>query len=213
MKPTIVILVGPTCAGKSTLEDILSKQKGFVKLKSTTTRAPRRGEVNGYQYHFVDKPTFDHLVASEAFIEHLEFGGNYYGLTAAEAERAAAMGKPAVVVVEPYGRDQILAYTKKHDWNAVTVFVDNPPKVIAKRFMDRCVADMTFAGNKLPDVVSRYSDRLASMFDKEMGWRVEAYDRRFDYDVILHKFDESNKDYVVGFIVGIVDNLETKKVA
>jgi guanylate kinase len=51
MNNTLITLTGPSCAGKTTLEDRLIKA-GFDRVISNTTRAPRRGEIDGVHYHF-----------------------------------------------------------------------------------------------------------------------------------------------------------------
>ena len=151
MNPFIVSLTGPSCAGKSTLEQAL-KTAGFENVISTTTRAPRAGEIDGQSYYFIDKSEFKRLRDTGAFIETVEFNGNYYGVLASEIERLSLMGKPIVVIVEPEGLRQIVAYCRTHDWPLMKVFVGNPGVVIAKRFfgfemqVDLCAHVMTVQG-------------------------------------------------------------------
>lgn len=220
MKPTIVILTGPTCAGKSTLERML-KDKGLSALKSVTTREPRAGEVDGETYDFVDVPTFDLLVKSDSLVEHVEFNGNLYGLSAASVKQAAALGRPAVVVVEPKGRDQIEDYARKHNWRTVTVFVDNPSNVIAERFLARLVNDCvatkfqigTVKLGQYMSLIEQYSKRLASILSTEAGWRAEAHSGWFTYDILLDTFGPNNDTEAVERICRIVFEQVPTKVA
>lgn len=209
MKPTIVILTGPTCAGKSTLESML-KMNGFTALKSVTTRLPRDGEINGITYDFVTLNQFLKMEINNELIESLEFAGQRYGLTASEALAAAQIGKPIVIVVEPHGRNQIVKYAKTNGWDAITVFVDNPSEVIAKRFLERVIADVhrQYAGKYFSnDICDSYSKRLATILSTEAGWRAEAHSGLFKYDIVLTSFGETNSGEVVDKICNYVKTL------
>lgn len=203
MKPTIVTLTGPTCAGKSTLESML-KERGFAVLKSVTTRSPRRGEVNGLNYDFVSVDVFKSMIANNELIEHVEFDGNLYGVSANEVIAATDQGKPIVIVVEPEGKKQIEKYAVDHDWNIITVFVDNPREVIAKRFIERYSADLIKSPRSSSEVMDRYSKRLCSMMSTEMGWRADAYSGSGKYDVLVASFDGINSNAAVYNICSMV---------
>lgn len=70
MKPFIVTITGPSCAGKTTLADQLVKEHDFVRLITTTTRPSRVGERLGVDYHFVTHDEFakKHFLASSTFV-------------------------------------------------------------------------------------------------------------------------------------------------
>ena len=87
----MLILSSPSGAGKTTLTKKL--QASFPDLRfsvSHTTRAPRPSEVDGRDYHFVDRGTFEQHVERGAFMEWAEVHGNLYGTSIAEIERAKA---------------------------------------------------------------------------------------------------------------------------
>ena len=200
--PFIVSLTGPSCAGKSTLEQAL-KTAGFENVISTTTRAPRAGEIDGQSYYFIDKSEFKRLRDTGAFIETVEFNGNYYGVLASEIERLSLMGKPIVVIVEPEGLRQIVAYCRTHDWPLMKVFVGNPGVVIAKRFLERFVNDVNKAAEggtdaeRLLAVRTNYANRLGVMLETECWW---AEDVAIGADLWLKTFDERNIEDVVNEI-------------
>jgi guanylate kinase len=76
----VFVLSAPSGAGKSTLANRLVQEiPGLVFSISTTTRAPRAGEVHGRDYFFVDDATFDAMVAQDGFIEWVEVYGRRYG--------------------------------------------------------------------------------------------------------------------------------------
>jgi guanylate kinase len=199
LTPFIVTLTGPSCAGKSTLEARL-KDRGFVNVISTTTRAPRAGEANGKSYYFTDRESFQRMRDEGAFVENVEFNGELYGVSAQEIRRVADLGKPIVVVVEPEGLVQIRHYAFQHGWEIQNVFVGNPPGVIASRFVKRLLADFTMAmatPGKADSVIDSYSRRLGVMLEREVHW---AEDVGPLCNIWLHRFDESNIEEVVGLI-------------
>ena len=87
----LIILSSPSGAGKTTLTRMLLDRCPELRFSvSHTTRAPRANEVDGRDYHFVDRPRFVELVNVGAFLEWAEVHGNLYGTSTAEVERARA---------------------------------------------------------------------------------------------------------------------------
>lgn len=87
----LLILSSPSGAGKTTLTRMLLEQCPELRFSvSHTTRAPRGNEVDGRDYHFVDRGRFIELVAQGVFLEWAEVHGNLYGTSKAEIERARA---------------------------------------------------------------------------------------------------------------------------
>ena len=87
----LLILSSPSGAGKTTLTRKLLAQHPELRFSvSHTTRAPRPNEVDGRDYHFVDRAKFQTLVAQGAFLEWAEVHGNLYGTSVAEIDRARA---------------------------------------------------------------------------------------------------------------------------
>jgi guanylate kinase len=209
MKPFIVILTGPTCAGKSTLEAKL-RETGFASVVSTTTRPPRVGEVDGKNYHFVNETRFSALQEEGGMVESVTFGGYRYGVTKGEIDRHASAGAPVVVVCEPSGRNQIVNFCEQNGWAYHTVYVGNPDRVIAGRFLSRMLNDVEEVGlfPSLADpVVERYAQRMEQMVTTERAWVAEAYFQNQDgsrnepYDRILWEFNEENDTAVVQSIL------------
>jgi guanylate kinase len=85
----LLILSSPSGAGKTTLTRMLLERCPELRFSvSHTTRAPRPSEVNGRDYHFVDRPAFLRLVQGGAFLEWAEVHGQLYGTSIAEIDRA-----------------------------------------------------------------------------------------------------------------------------
>jgi guanylate kinase len=87
----LLILSSPSGAGKTTLTRMLLEDCASLRFSvSHTTRAPRANEVDGRDYHFVDRAHFTDLVDKGAFLEWAEVHGNLYGTSIAEIDRARA---------------------------------------------------------------------------------------------------------------------------
>lgn len=77
---TLFIISAPSGAGKTSLVAEILKRVSNIKASiSHTTRACRPGEQDGVNYHFVDQSVFKSMVETDAFLEHAEVFGNYYG--------------------------------------------------------------------------------------------------------------------------------------
>ena len=75
----LFVVSAPSGAGKTTLCDALRQTPDFVYSVSCTTRAPRAGEIDGEDYHFISEPDFLARVTAGEFLEHAEVHGKYYG--------------------------------------------------------------------------------------------------------------------------------------
>jgi guanylate kinase len=85
----LLILSSPSGAGKTTLTRMLLENCPELRFSvSHTTRAPRGGEVDGRDYHFIDRERFLELIDGSAFLEWAEVHGNLYGTSIAEIDRA-----------------------------------------------------------------------------------------------------------------------------
>jgi guanylate kinase len=103
-----VILSSPSGAGKSTLAKRLMAWDDTLSFSvSATTRAPRAGEVDGTDYHFVDEPAFRKLVDDRGMLEHARVFGNYYGSPKAPVQKAIEAGRDVLFDVDWQGAQQI----------------------------------------------------------------------------------------------------------
>ncbi len=124
-KGSIIILSGPSGAGKNTVFDELVKMSdNIVQTVSATTRNPRDGERDGVDYYFVTVQKFEELIKNDSFIEYVKYGNNYYGTLKSEIEHLTADGKTVILVIEVNGAANI----KKHIPDATSVFIV-PPSV------------------------------------------------------------------------------------
>ncbi len=105
MTTPILVITGPSGVGKGTLiKGLLERDQGLELAVSATTRAPREGEVNGVDYHFLSDADFDRRVAAGEFIEHAEYAGNRYGTLRSELNRPA---RAIVLEIDVQGARQV----------------------------------------------------------------------------------------------------------
>jgi guanylate kinase len=119
----LLILSSPSGAGKTTLSNRLRSEFPSLRFSvSHTTRKPRPTEVNGREYHFVDRAEFVRMRETRAFAESAEVHGNLYGTTIKEIELARQTADGALFDIDYQGARQI----KAHFPEAVGVFVLPP---------------------------------------------------------------------------------------
>jgi guanylate kinase len=120
------VLSSPSGAGKTTLSRLLLRGDRNVELSvSVTTRPKRRGEVEGRDYHFIDRARFDAMVASSALLEWAEVFGHRYGTPRQPVVAALRAGRDVLFDIDWQGTQQ-LRETARHD--LVSVFI-LPPSV------------------------------------------------------------------------------------
>jgi guanylate kinase len=122
----ILLLVGPTGAGKDSLKDRLLEAGDYHHIVSHTTRPPRINhgvlEADGREYHFIDMQTAENMVSDKSFVEAKVYSGNLYGTSAGEIRAANDEGKIALTDIEVQG----VAEYKAFDKNVMAVFLLPP---------------------------------------------------------------------------------------
>lgn len=125
----VFVITGPSGVGKGTLIRGLMERLPKLELSvSATTRAPRPGEHDGVDYHFLTREQFDQRVQDGQFVEHANYAGRSYGTLRSELEQRVAAGVPVVLEIEVQGARQV----RKAMPEAVQVFIA-PPSLSALR--------------------------------------------------------------------------------
>lgn len=105
---TLFVVSAPSGAGKtSLLKQLISEMEWVETSVSHTTRAKRVGEENGIDYHFIKPEAFDALIAKDAFYEHAEVFGNFYGTSKASIKEQLQSGLDVILEIDWQGARQI----------------------------------------------------------------------------------------------------------
>ena len=118
----LVVISGPSGAGKGTVVKQLTQEEGFAFSVSVTTRSPRTGEACGLDYFFVTNEEFAKLQADNNLLEHAEYVGNYYGTPRKYVDDQIANGKVVLLDIEVVGALQV----KEQFPDAVLIFLIPP---------------------------------------------------------------------------------------
>ncbi|KAL8914455.1 MAG: hypothetical protein Q9171_000960 [Xanthocarpia ochracea] len=135
-----IVISGPSGAGKSTILKRLfaAHPNTFGYSVSHTTRAPRPGERDGIEYNFTSKESFFKIVDEGGFIEHAQFGGNYYGTSVQAVKNVAEKGRVCVLDIEMEGVKQV----KRTELHARFLFLSPPSlEVLEQRLRGRGTED------------------------------------------------------------------------
>ena len=132
--PTVLVVTGPSGAGKGTLiRELVERVPGIEVTVSAATRERRRGEEDGREYWFLSDKDFTERVARGDFLEHVEFSGHRYGTLRSELDRIAANGHVPLLELETEA-----ALRVKHELpGAVTIFIAARVDELERRLRER----------------------------------------------------------------------------
>ncbi|MBJ7400594.1 guanylate kinase [Mycolicibacterium sp.] len=175
----VLVLSGPSAVGKSTVVRRLREQIPDLHFSvSATTRAPRPGEVDGIDYHFVSAERFQRFIDDGELLEWAEIHGGLHrsGTLTEPVVRAAATGHPVLIEVDLAGARAV----KRAVPDAITVFLAPPSRAaLQQRITDR--------GTETAEVMAR---RLATA-EAELAAQGE-----FDVVVVNSQLDTACSELV-----------------
>jgi len=131
----IFVLSAPSGAGKTSLSKRLTAtMSNVVQVVTCTTRAPRPGEQDGREYHFLSRQAFEQRIAAGDFLEWAQFNDQLYGTLRTTVEAATVAGQDVLLVIDVQGA----AHHRSAGLDAVYVFVLPPSwEVLAERLRAR----------------------------------------------------------------------------
>ena len=171
----LFVVTAPSGAGKTSLIEALMADDETLKLSvSYTTRAPRPGEKDGVDYHFVDEATFLRMRDAGEFLEHAEVHGNRYGTAKRVITQALAQGADLILEIDWQGARQVRAIYS----DCVGIFI-LPPSIeeLERRMRKR---------GKDSDVVIRRRLQAARGEMEHAG--------EFDYAIINKDFETARRE-------------------
>jgi guanylate kinase len=168
----LFIVAAPSGAGKSTLVNaLLAREPGITLSISHTTRAPRPGDADGVQYHFVDRANFERMIAQGAFLEHAEVFGNYYGTSRDAVEPTLRDGRDVLLEIDWQGAQQV----RRAMPECVSIFILPPSRAELERRLR----------TRATDSEATIEKRLAASRDEI------AHAHEFDCIVVNDRFEDA----------------------
>ena len=177
MTGLLIVITAPSGAGKSSLIASALKADGALRLSvSYTTRAPRPGEQDGREYHFVSEPEFLKMLERGEFLESAEVHGHRYGTSEAAINRELAARHDLILEIDWQGAQQV----RRLYPDCIGIFI-LPPSIeeLERRMQKR--------GQDSAEVIRR---RMAVARDEI------SHSPEFDYAIINKDFDEASQDLV-----------------
>ena len=171
----MLVLSSPSGAGKTTLSKMLLDDPALDLSISVTTRPPRPGEVDGRDYHFIDRARFDAMVERGELLESAQVFGNRYGTPRGPVEAALAEGRDVLFDIDWQGTQQL---REKGRADLVSVFV-LPPSIpdLEQRLRARA-----------QDSAEVIRSRMAKAADEMSHWA------EYDYVVINREVADAFED-------------------
>ena len=171
----LVVYAGASGVGKGTIMKKLLAADPNIRLSiSATTRAPRKGEVNGREYYFVTREEFDGLIAKDGFLEHAEYVGNCYGTPKEPVFRMLDEGLDVFLEIELKGFLQI----KESCPDCLSIFIVPPS-------FEELQARLEGRGTETPEVIAA---RLKTAREEL------EHHHLFDYVVVNDDVDRAVKE-------------------
>jgi guanylate kinase len=131
---TVYIISAPSGSGKSTLVNELRRSVDDLDFSvSYTTRPPRGSEQNGLEYFFISREEFERLLREDAFLEHADVFGNYYGTARRFLDEARERGHDLLLDIDVQGERQV----KQRLPDAVSIFILPPTRSELERRLRR----------------------------------------------------------------------------
>jgi guanylate kinase len=181
-KASLVVITGPSGAGKGTLiRGLVERLPELEVAVSATTRKRRPGEVDGRHYYFLTEDEFERRVQAGAFLEHVTYvSGNRYGTLLAELERIRDEGRLPVLELETEGALRVCREVP----GTVAIFVDAPIDELERRLRERAT-----------ESAGEIHERV------ELARRQRGQARQFDYLVVNDELERA-VEQVAGIVRG-----------
>ena len=176
MKGKLFIVSGPSGSGKSTVTKLVKDRLNIPLSISATTRKPRNGEIDGKDYFFLTKETFEQKIKNDEFYEYANVHGNYYGTLKEVVESNLNKGLNVILEIDVQGA--LIAKEKKKD-DVLVFFRTKDMETLEKRLR-----------NRNTDTEEVIQTRLKNAL-KEL-----EYEKKYDYTIINNDIEESCRELI-----------------
>jgi guanylate kinase len=159
--PTVLVVTGPSGAGKGTLiRKLVERLPAIEATVSATTRARRRGEEDGREYWFLSDDEFLARVGRGEFLEHVDYvSGRRYGTLRSELDRIAGEGRVPLLELETEGALRVKLAVP----GAVTIFISASVEELERRLRERATESTGEIGERIE--LARHQLEQADEFD------------------------------------------------
>lgn len=172
----LLVLSGPTCAGKDeVMRTLLKRNRHMQRLITTNSRPKRANEKEGVDYYFVSREEFERLISEGAFFEWVEYRGDYRGGQVKHVEEALASGNDVVWRIDVRGVKNVYKKVKQMVPYSAFVMLASPIEILKKRSDKRKTED------------KKWQDWSMNM----AKWELEQW-RDFDY-VVFNEQERLNR--------------------
>ena len=156
MPGQIYVISGPSGVGKSAIiEELRARVSDLGYSISHTTRKPRRNEVNGVSYHFVDKGTFSRMIDDGAFVEWAEIYNDFYGTSLSGLRDQTDQGLDVLMDLDNQGAKNIQGHFK----DSTLIYVLPPSlEILEKRLRERATDDEKVISTRIDKALKELKD-------------------------------------------------------
>ncbi|HIJ36882.1 MAG TPA: guanylate kinase, partial [Deltaproteobacteria bacterium] len=151
MKGQLFVISAPSGAGKTTIVEALRRRyQDLAYSISHTTRLPRKGEMDGKDYHFVSRDVFEKMIEEGHFLEWAEVYGNLYGTSFSTLEEKLASGSDILLDLDTQGGKNI----RSRFPNSVLIFLLPPSlEILENRLRKRATDSEEVIGRRMREAV------------------------------------------------------------
>lgn len=174
-KGLLLVVSAPSGCGKGTILGEILKDDSFYYSISATTRAPREGEQDGVNYHFITKEEFEQRIAQGGMLEYAQYCGNYYGTPKKEVEQMRDAGRDVILEIEVEGAMKVRALCP----DAVFLFIAPPSVEELRRRLNK-------RGTEAAEVIEERVSQAA---------RELSYADRYYYIIVNGELEKAIQDF------------------
>lgn len=191
--PLLLVVAGPAGSGKSTLCDrLVHERPEFCRVVTTTTRAPRAGEINGVHYHFFPPADFRSKIENGEFLEwalvHGEHEDRLYGTLKSSVFEPLARGQNLIMSIDVQGVESLRRVAPADEWlrrALTTIFI------VVDR--ERLIGRMRLrAKDREEEIERRMATAEAELREaQKFDFRIESHGRDDDFAALLQIIEQA----------------------